>query len=82
LRLFNGLSVTADGRYVAGIYEVEHGENVAKSVVFLVDTTGTVRFPVDDAPYSFRLHCSRTGNWIALETLRGGLEVGALEIDR
>src|SRR5262249_618324 len=67
---------------VVGREEVDRGETIAKWVVFVVDTSGTDRFPVDGAPYSVRLHCSRVGHWLALDRLDGGLEVGTLEVDR
>jgi hypothetical protein len=84
LGYFTATSVTADGQYVAGFYEVDTkaGEDIAKAVVFLTDATGRSRLPVDGAPYSTRIECSPTGHWVAAEMLRGGVEVGTLEVPR
>ena len=80
LRYFSPNSVTAQGRYIIGFYEVDtkDGDNIAKAVVFLTDTTGTSRIPVDGANYSTRAECSILGTWLALEVLSGGVEVGKL----
>jgi hypothetical protein len=82
LELFAPTSVSADGRYVLGFYEVDRDEDVAKAVVYVVDSGGRWRLPVEGAVYSTRPECSPRGNFLALEVLRGGLEVGVLEIVR
>lgn len=82
LEYFSAGSVTSDGRYVAGFYEIDRDENVAKAAVFLIDVAATSPIPVAGAPYAIHVECSRTDHWLALETLDSWVVVGALEVRR
>lgn len=77
---FGATTVTADGQYVLGYYEVDRDEDVAKAVVYVVGRNGGSRIPVEGACYSVQPECSPRGNYLALEALHGGVEVGVLEI--
>jgi hypothetical protein len=80
LGLFAACSVTSDGSWVAGFYEVDGEWDIDKAVVYLGDARGRVRIPFENAPYSVRPECSQRGRFLALDRLNGGLEVGDLKI--
>ena len=85
LNNFTPSSVTSDSRFVAGYYDVtESGPGddefrILKSPVFLTDTLGRARVPLQGAPYSRRIECAPRGPWMALEAAPG-LVVGRLSI--
>ena len=68
LDYFTATSVTADNRYVMGFYEVDdaRGDDIAKAVVFLADTLGGVRIPIEGACYSTKPELSPAGPWLVL----------------
>jgi hypothetical protein len=72
---------TGDGRFVAGVHEEGDGHAVFSSEVLLYDLFSNRAIRVEDAPHSMRVECAPRGNWVALQTLRGGLVIGRLAID-